>query len=177
MDLIKEIREAAEVSDLESFRLGLLDAVRIRAPEGCGAEELDFAFVCEVGARLSDAEEFQDFIPCHGAGIGKKSRKLRVDGYELDEVDDSIRLLIADFGGREELETITRTRADSVFAQLKAFVEESSSGKVWSSSLGESVQTKELSGTIEQLHRQKEDGCRRAFKTDQLCALNFDQGR
>lgn len=160
MDLIKEIREAAEVSDLESFRLGLLDAVRIRAPEGCGAEELDFAFVCEVGARLSDAEEFQDFIPCHGAGIGKKSRKLRVDGYELDEVDDSIRLLIADFGGREELETITRTRADSVFAQLKAFVEESSSGKVWSSSLGESVQTKELSGTIEQLHRQKDDGSR-----------------
>lgn len=160
MDLIREIQEAAEASDLESFRLDLLDAVHVRAPENCGAEELDFAFVCEVGARLSDAEEFQDFIPCHGAGIGHRSRKLRVDGYELDEADDSIRLLIADFGGQETLETITRTRADGVFAQLKAFVEESASGKVWSSSLGESVQTKELSGTIEQLHRKKEDGSR-----------------
>ena len=160
MDLIKELREAADVSDLESFRLDLLNAVRVRAPEECGREELDFAFVCEVGARLSDAEEFQDFIPCHGAGTGYRSKKLRVDGYELDEVDDSVRLLIADFEGGKELETITRARADSVFAQLKAFVEESTSGKILSSSLGESVQTKELSSTIEQLHHLKPDGGR-----------------
>lgn len=115
MDLIQELREAADASDMDSFRQGLLDAVRERASEGCGTEELDFAFVCEVGARLSDAEEFQDFIPCHGAGTGSRSKKLRVDGYELDEVDDSIRLLIADFRGGDEIETITRTRADAVF--------------------------------------------------------------
>jgi hypothetical protein len=160
MDLLKEFQEAANVSDLESFRMGLLDAVRERAPEGCGTEELDFAFVCEVGTRLFDAEEFQDFIPCHGTGTGSRSRKLRVDGYELDEVDDSIRLLIADFRGGEEIETITRTRAESIFAQLKAFVEESSSGRIWSSSLSESIQTKELSGLIEQRHYVKEDGSR-----------------
>lgn len=160
MGLIDELREAEEASDLESFRLDLLDAVRVRAPKGSGTEELDFAFVCEVGARLSDAEEFQDFIPCHGAGIGHRSKKLRVDGYELDEADDSIRLLIADFKGADELETITKTRAGAIFTQLKAFVEESSSGKVWSSTLGESVETKELAGMIEQRHRQKNDGSR-----------------
>lgn len=160
MGLIEELREVAEASDLEEFRRGLLEAVSVRAPEGCDAEELDFSFVCEIGERLSDAEEFQDFIPCHGTGIGHRSRKLRVDGYELDEADDSIRLLIADFKGGQELETITRTRADSVFAQLKAFVEESSTGKIWTSSLGESIQTKELSGTIERLHGQAADGSR-----------------
>ncbi|MFA6991565.1 MAG: AIPR family protein [Candidatus Babeliales bacterium] len=160
MDLISELREVAEESDLESFRQELLDAVRERAPDECGIEELDFAFVCEVGARLSDAEEFQDFIPCHGSGAGSRSKKLRVDGYELDEVDDSIRLLIADFKGRDEIDTMTRIRAEAVFAQLKAFVEDSSSGKIWSSSLGESIQTKELSGTIEQRHGVREDGNR-----------------
>jgi hypothetical protein len=160
MDLFKEFQEAASVSDLESFRMGLLDAVREGAPEGCGTEDLDFSFVCEVGARLSDAEEFQDFIPCHGAGTGSRSKKLRVDGYELDEVDDSIRLLIADFRGGEEIETLTRVRADALFSQLKAFVEESSSGKIWSSSLSESIQTKELSGTIEQRHGVRKDGSR-----------------
>ena len=160
MDMLKELHEAADASDLELFRLDLLDAVRVRAPEGCGKKDLDFAFVCEVGARLSDAEEFQDFIPCHGTGTGQRSKKLRVDGYELDEVDDSIRLLIADFGGGEELETMTRTRADAIFAQLKTFVDESSSGKVWSSSLSESVQTMELSGTIERRHHLKVDGNR-----------------
>lgn len=160
MSLIEEIREIAESMELEEFRRGLLEAIRVRAPGENGAEELDFAFVCEIGARLSDAEEFQDFIPCHGAGVGHRSKKLRVDGYELDEADDSIRLLIADFKGGQELETITRTRVDSVFAQLKAFVDESSSGRIWSSTLGESLQTRELSGTIERLHHLQADGSR-----------------
>lgn len=147
-----EIRDNAEVTELEEFRNGLLEAVRVRAPDGSDAELQDFAFVCEIGERLSDAEEFQDFIPCHGTGVGHRSRKLRVDGYELDEADNSIRLLIADFKGGSEVETITKTRAESVFSQLKAFVEESSSGKIWSSPLGGGIQTKELSGTIERLH-------------------------
>lgn len=147
-----EIRDNAEVTELEAFRNGLLEAVRVRAPDGSDAELRDFAFVCEIGERLSDAEEFQDFIPCHGTGVGHRSRKLRVDGYELDEADNSIRLLIADFKGGSEVETITKTRAESVFSQLKAFVEESSSGKIWSSPLGGGIQTKELSGTIERLH-------------------------
>ena len=134
--------------------------MRERAPKGCTPEELDFAFVCEVGERLRDAEEFQDFIPCGDTGTGSRSKKLRVDGYELDEVDDSIRLLIADFRGGEAIETITRARADAVFSQLKAFVEESSSGRIWSSSLSASEETKELSGTIEQRHCVKEDGSR-----------------
>jgi len=160
MDLISELREAEAASDLELFRAGLLEAVHVRAPDCAGAEEMDFAFVCEVGDRLSDAEEFVDFIPCHGNSVGYRSRKLRVDGYELDETDDSIRLLIADFKGGDDMVTITRTRADAVFAQLKAFVEESTSGRVWSSALGESVQTKELAGTLEQHHRKKDDGTR-----------------
>ena len=160
MNLVNELREAEEATDLELFRADLLEAVHVRASESAGTEELDFAFVCEVGERLASAEEFVDFIPCHGKSVGYRSRNLRVDGYELDETDDSIRLLIADFRGGDDIETITRTRADAVFAQLKAFVEESASGRVWSSAQGESVQTKELAGTLEQHHRKKDDGSR-----------------
>ena len=160
MDLMEEFRQLAEVSDLEEFHQELLSAVNVRVPKESSSEELDFAFVCEVSERMSDAEEFQDFIPCHGKGVGYRSRKLRVDGYELDELDNSIRLLIADFKGNGDLETITRTRADSVFAQLKAFVEESASGKIWSSTLSESQQTRELSGLVEQKHQLQADGTR-----------------
>ena len=160
MGLEEDFKEIADGMELEDFRRGLLEAIHVRAPDQSETAELDFAFVCEVGERLSDAEEFQDFIPCHGAGVGYKLKKLRVDGYELDEADHSIRLLIADFKGEGELETITKTRVDSVFAQLKAFAEESSSGEIWSSSLGKSPQTRELSGTIEQLHARKVDGSR-----------------
>lgn len=160
MDLVSELLEAEAASDLELFRVDLIKAVRARALEGSSVEELDFAFVCEVGDRLACAEEFQDFMPCHGAAVGHRSRKLRVDGYEFDETDDSVRLLIADFRGGDDIETITRTRADAVFAQLKAFVEESISGRVWSSGLGESVQTKELAGLLEHHHHEKGDGSR-----------------
>jgi len=152
MDILNELREAAQATDLESFRAELLDSVRIRASSSIDKEELDYAFVCEVGSRLSEAEEFQDFIPCHCSGAGKRNRKFRVDGYELDEVDDSIRLLIADFGGGDSLETITKTRAESIFSQLTAFVEESASGNVWSSTQGTAEQTRELSSLIEQKH-------------------------
>jgi len=160
MDLLKELEDAAKASDLEEFRKDLLDAVNLRAPIGSSSDDLDFAFVCEVGERLSNAEEFQDFIPCQGSGVGYRSRKLRVDGYEVDEVDDSIRLLITDFRGAKELETINGSRAASVFTQLKAFVEESASGKIWSSSMSDSVQTSELSGTIQNAHQLREDGSR-----------------
>ena len=57
MGLVEELREAAEASDLESFRAELIAAVMGRMPPVCGAGELDFAFVCEVGARMSAADE------------------------------------------------------------------------------------------------------------------------
>jgi len=158
MDLLEELRDAGRAADLETFRSDFLDAVRMRVPEKYDSEELNFAFVSEVAARLSDAEEFQDFIPCHYSGIGYRGKKIRVDGYEVDDVDDSIRLLITDFNGGNEPETLTKTRAESVFSQLKAFIEESASGKIWSSMQGEAVQISELSGLIEQKHASRDDG-------------------
>ncbi len=160
MDYLEELKEVVKRSELEEFRQGLLEAVNTRAPAICDAEDLSYAFVCEVGERLSDAEEFQDFIPCQGSGVGYRARKLRVDGYEIDEVDDSIRLLITDFRGGKELETINGSRAATVFTQLKAFLEESASGKIWSSSMSEFLQTSELSGTIQNSHQLRSDGSR-----------------
>ena len=160
MDILNELRAAAQATDLEAFRAELLASVRNLASASSDKEELDYAFVCEVGSRLSEAEEFQDFIPCHCSGAGKRNRKFRVDGYELDEVDDSIRLLIADFDGGDSLETITKTRAESIFSQLTAFVEESASGSVWSSAQGTADQTRELSSLIEQKHGLQNNGSR-----------------
>lgn len=146
--------------ELLEFRSDLLEAVRARAAAFNSSDSADFAFLCEVATRLANAEEFQDFIPCHNQGIGYKQRKVRVDGYEMDDVDDSIRLLICDFGGGETPETITKTKAETLFSQIRSFVEDSASGRIWSSALGEERQTQELSSIIESKHRQKADGTR-----------------
>jgi hypothetical protein len=161
MDLQNEKREQedGEGTELDGFRIDLLDAIRMRNTNEFEQEDLNFAFVCEVASRLSDAEEFQDFIPCHYTGTGYRGRKIRVDGYEIDEMDDSIRLLIADFSGSDKLETLTKTRAESIFSQLKAFIEESATGRIWSSTQ-RSAQTSELSALIEQKHQVRDDGSR-----------------
>jgi len=160
VDLIEELKEAGRIADEDSFRRDLLDAVRTRAPANPTKDDLDFAFVCEVAARLADAEEFQDFIPCSYKGTGQRGKKIRVDGYEVDEADDSIRLLIADFKGEPEIEPLNRARAESVFSQLRSFVEESANGREFTNEEKTLLQTAELSRLIESKHAIREGDSR-----------------
>jgi hypothetical protein len=147
-------------SEVEIFRQDLLNSVQARAQDDGVTNDVDFAFVCEVGTRLANAEEFYDFVPCHYTGLGPKNRKLRIDGYELDELDESIRLLIADFKGEAVTEVITKTRAEQIFGQLRSYIEESASGRIWASASNDTAQVRELSSIIEQKHQKKLDGTR-----------------
>ena len=79
-------------TELNEFREELLRAVRMLLPTEPTKEDYKYAFLCEVGRRLTQAEEFQDFIPNCYMGSGSSNRKLRVYGYELDEANDSMHL-------------------------------------------------------------------------------------
>ena len=107
--------------ELIEFRQDFLDGVKSRSSDNSLSN--DAAFVYEISDRLSEAEEFQDFIPCQYSGTGLRNRLIRIDGFEFDEADNSLRVLIADFYGDSNLETVTRTRVDKIFGQLRAFVE------------------------------------------------------
>jgi len=161
-DLKNDLLDAGKNADIELYRKDLIDSLQIE--ESSNVEDRDFAFVCEISSRLAEAEEFQDFIPCHYIGFGQRGKKLRVDGYEIDEVDDSIRLLIADFNPIDELQTITKTRAASIFSQLKSFIEESTSGRIWSSATGSVDQIHELTGLLENYHLVNKDGNRKVSR-------------
>ena len=117
--------------ELEEFREELLDAMQVRLPKSPSKEDHDFAFLCEVGERLTQAEELQDFIPSHFSGTGTRNRKIRVDGYEFDDSDDSLRLIVTDFSGGTKTDAITRNRADALFSQLQTFVEDTLSKRIW----------------------------------------------
>ena len=65
--------------------------------------------------RLTSAEIFDNFIPGTITGVGKNRRKFRVDGYQMDDADDSIHLAICDFSNSTALETITKTEANNLF--------------------------------------------------------------
>ena len=72
----------------------------------------------------------QRFFPAFYFGTGKNNRKIRVDGYVYDEFDSTFNLIIADYTGDEERETITRTAAAAQFDRLLYFVEEAFGSKL-----------------------------------------------
>jgi hypothetical protein len=139
--------------ELDDFRDELLDAVQMRLPTDPSKSDRDFAFVCEIGERLTQAEEFRDFIPSHFMGTGSKNRKLRVDGYELDESDDSMRLVIADFSGTNQPDPLTRTRAEALFGKIQGFVEDALSQRLWGNVPAGMEDGLELVGTIGDKHQ------------------------
>lgn len=97
-------------------------------------DEIKTGLLYEFSDRLTQAEEFSDVIPCSFIGTGSRGRRIRIDGYQQDDADNSFRLIVCDFTGGDELETMTRTRAEVAFKQVLAFAEDSISNRIWSES-------------------------------------------
>lgn len=135
--------------DVEEFREELTEAARERMSGAMSTlEEVRAGLLYEFSDRLTQAEEFSDVIPCHYTGTGSRGRRLRIDGYQQDEADSSLRLIVCDFSGEKFPESMTRTLAESSFKQVQVFVEDSISNRIWSEpGIGES-DAAELASTI-----------------------------
>lgn len=135
--------------DLSQFRNDLLETVRSRAESN-----LDFnraGFVDEVGERLTDSEEFSDFVACRYEGISGK-RKLKIDGYAFDDADNSLALLIADFSNDDVMPSFNTADALKSFGMLRAFVEEALKGNLTDGSIEESQPGHGLASDIRDWH-------------------------
>jgi len=135
--------------EIEDFRKEFLETVRSTA-----AVEEEFsraAFVQEAAVRLTDAGELSDFEHCYYEGTGVRRRKIRVDGFGVDEADGSFRLVIADFRGGDTTETLIQTQAEGLFSQIQAFIEDALSERL-TQSIEESTPGYGLASLIHQ-HR------------------------
>lgn len=114
--------------ELEEFRKDFLESVKARA--AADGDLTIAAFVTVVSEKLMDAEEFQDFEPCYynKPGIRDRRLRLRIDGYSYDDTDGSYNLIIADYRGETDIETLIQTEAIVQFAKLRAFVSEAMTG-------------------------------------------------
>lgn len=105
--------------DTQEFKKDFLESIKSAAAvigEGSCA-----AFVDNMSQYLIDAEVLSDFTPSFYTGR-KLSRKYRVDGYVLDEFDNTMNLVIADFDGNDMTRTITNAHAKQLFGQLVHFI-------------------------------------------------------
>ena len=114
--------------NVQEFHKDFLEEVKATAAtEGAGSNA---AFVSVASSYLVNAEALSDFTTAFY--IGKSgSKKLRVDGYVLDEFDYTFNLVIADYTGDEQRETVTRTYATQQFDFLLHFVEEALGNKLY----------------------------------------------
>lgn len=106
--------------ELDEYRKDYLENVKmIAAAEGEGTVS---TFVNNVLRDLQDLNTVTDFETCYA--FGKNGRKnYRVDAYSFDDFDYSMSLFIADYAGDSEIETITRTDANTLFDRLYSFLD------------------------------------------------------
>ncbi len=113
---------------LEDYRREFLEDIRARASVASNFTHTEFVDVC--ADLLSEAEELSDFESCYFRGSGSRNRSLAVDGFAQDTVDGSLRLVVADFSGAEDLQSLNQTQARSMFGKLVAFCEDAFSGRL-----------------------------------------------
>ncbi len=113
--------------DVKEFRKELIEEVKASAVTN--GEGSNSAFVDVMTEYLINSEVLSDFTKSfYIARIG--SKKLRVDGYVYDEIDNTFTLVIADYIGKEDREVVTRTYAIQQFDFLYHFLEESYGNKL-----------------------------------------------
>ncbi len=115
--------------DVHDFHKDFLEEIKATAAtEGQGSNA---AFVSIASSYLIDAEVLSDFTPAFFSGSGRSNRKIRVDGYVLDDFDLTFTLVIADYTGDEERETITNSAASVLFDRLLYFLEEAHENRLY----------------------------------------------
>jgi len=81
-------------------------------------------FVSVATSYMINSEALPDFSPAFFLGTGKSNRKIRVDGYVLDDFDNTLTLFIANYTGELDNEPLTKTEVRQQFDRLRYFIEE-----------------------------------------------------
>lgn len=73
--------------------------------------------------KLAEAGEVSDLTLSQFEGHGRNRKKLQIDAFGFDSVDESLVCVVTDYSSLETIQTITKTEVDSLLGDLKAFIE------------------------------------------------------
>jgi hypothetical protein len=108
--------------DAQEFRKDFLEDIKVDA--AATGEGSCASFVTAFASYLQEAEYLMDFTSSYFEGIGKRNRKLRVDGYAYDEFDRIMSLIIADFDGSDTERVFAKTQAGQLRDRLIYFIDD-----------------------------------------------------
>jgi hypothetical protein len=107
---------------LSEYRINLLDEIRASAQMNNTFAEMEF--VTQMFNRLSDAEEIIDPVILYYDGIGKRNRRIGLDGYQFDEGDSSLAILISDYSKEDDPPALNSTMIENYMGRIRGFVED-----------------------------------------------------
>lgn len=148
--------------ELDDFRDELINQVNTRASiEGVWTEA---AFVTEAANLLISADEVDNVDLLAFRGLGRRGQALAVHGYQFDEQDKSVSLVVAHkYGGKQSVPTITHTEAASTLKSLEQFLKEALTGD-FQKDREPSTPEYQLAQTLQELHFRKGDGAVSRFR-------------
>ena len=109
--------------ELYEFRNLTLEEIKLTAEVDGSSDKEEF--MNSFAVALLDAEEISDFTYLPFEGIGKGRRKIQIDGFSYDELDNCLSLFVCPTIVYPESKTLTNTEAETLFSRAKAFIEDS----------------------------------------------------
>lgn len=108
-------------SSLNEYRARLWDEIALNVAANLSIDSEEF--LSYVADQLIEAEEIDDFSYVHYEGIGKRNRRIQIDGYCYSELDDCLDVFIATPMTYNEDETLIATDANRYIAMAAAFLD------------------------------------------------------
>ena len=111
--------DSMELMEYKEFVIG---EVKVSAALEMSTDKEEFLnFISE---RLIDAEAIEDFEYLPFEGLGKKGRKIQIDGYSYNELDEYLTIFVAPPLTYLSEGTLISSEAEKILARAQAFIED-----------------------------------------------------
>lgn len=106
---------------LSEFRERLWDEIALNVATNLTIDREEF--LTYVSDQLIEAEEIEDFVYVPYEGLGKRNKKIQIDGYCYSELDDCLSIFIATPMIYDEDETLIASEANRYIGMAAAFLD------------------------------------------------------
>lgn len=108
--------------DLQEFRKDFIENVKIESKELKDGSNSSFVkLACE---KLIELEVIDEYEECFYKNETKKRKKYRIDAYDINELENTVTLIISQFDIIGEEVILTKTNTKKIFDKLQTFLEE-----------------------------------------------------
>lgn len=108
--------------ELFEFKMSVIEQVKFASATELITDKE--AFLKYVSETLIDAEELEEFIFLPFEGIGRKGRKIQIDGYAYNELDNYLSIFISPSLTYQFIDALTSSEVEKIFARARAFIED-----------------------------------------------------